>query len=254
MDPDWGENVHRINAKMAEAEEPYPVSVDGLTVMIYPKVFSPVAYTDSQWFAEALAGVIRSEEVLDQSENVDFSLLDHGVGTGAIGLLLNKNLADQGYVFMLHGIDSYVGAFRCASDNFSVHRHPESEFSLHRHPEWLLYHGESPAVLPSDVMVDYAFFAHPFNRAEEPVESPLLRTGYDYQYQGLEAYIKDTPDHLKGGGRHLLGTGSDAHIPAIAELARKHGKCLKILRKSGEMPLEPNGTYQTEYYLVEFIH
>jgi len=220
---EWRQAVLGVFEKIKEHKEPYEVILGGITLTVFPNVFSPKYFTDSLWFAEQLP------EIIGQS-----SLLEIGTGTGIIGLFC-----------ALHGAHVTV-------TDINTDAVKNAKFNFERHKINIpVYLGSVYQPLTEDQKFDFIFWNHPFNNWETPVEETLLLAGLDHNYEATTAYISGASRHLTKHGRLLLGTGNNADIKTLQALASANGYLLKLL-KEGILPLEEGGVINS-YLIYEFL-
>lgn len=80
----------------------------------------------------------------------------------------------------------------------------------------------------------------------------LMRSGYDYHFEGVRAYISGARKHLTENGHLLLGSGESADLQTIDNIAAEYNYDMICLRQD-EMPLATWGVERTRYMLVEFV-
>lgn len=211
--------------KVRSHTEPYDVEINGIKIVVYPNVFSPMYFNDSEWFSTELSKIVGYNK----------TLLEIGSGTGIIGLFCAR-----------------AGAKVTATDiNPSAVENTKSNFEKYNLP-LKVYLGDLYSPLSQDEKFDYIFWNHPYNRGTNPSEELLLKSGFDYKYTSLEGYIKGAHLHLNNGGHLLLGTSSFADSGSIQVLAMKFGYSLKLL-KSVRMPISGHPGLDNEYYIYELV-
>ena len=219
---EWQKEVRRIYEKIKSHTEPYAVNASGKEITIFPNVFSPAYFTDSLWFAENIAEIVS-----------DKKLLEIGTGTGIIALFCALNGAN------VTATDLNPDAIKNARYNFEKHRvHVET------------YLGDMYEPLPKDSRFDFIFWNHPFNKGDNPNEEILLKAGFDFQYQGLERYIRGAEKHLNLHGRILLGTGNFADLEEIERIAEARRYTLALLKKES-FPIEKGSDLLNDYRIYE---
>ena len=188
--------VRAIYDEMKRHKKAYDIEICGLELTVFPDVFSPLYFPDSEWFASNISAIVGNS-----------SLLDIGTGTGIVALRA--------------GLD---GAKVTATDI-----NPEAVLNARYNFE---KYDLDQRVLQGDLFepilgeaFDYIFWNHPFGQTDNPNEDMLLRSGFDYQYEALKRYILEG----KGYARKalLLGTVNTASLEFIPEF--------KILRESADI-------------------
>lgn len=221
----WQEAIAAIYERMRKAAErgPYQLTWKGNSLTVLPNVYAPQFFTDSFWFADELPSLIDSH-----------SLLEIGTGTGLIAMACAKNGAK------VVATDINPEAVRNARLNVLA---TKLDVSVRQ--------GDLYRPIEESERFDYIFWAHPFNNWAQRVEDMLLRSGRDYNYEGVRAYIEQASGHLAVGGKLLLGTGDSADLAEIDQIATANGYKTKVLRRA-VLPLEYNGNLLVEYMILEF--
>lgn len=199
----WQKEVDQTYDKIRRHKQPYSVPVSGLEIIVLPNVFSPAYFTDSEWFARRLPMIVNSK-----------SLLEIGTGTGIIALF----------------------AALCGSKVVATDINPDAVANAKIN--FRRYHLNVPVLegniydpLDRNSKFDFIFWNHPFNKGDNPDEEMLLRSGFDYQYQGLEQYVAGARMHLSKGGILLLGSSDFADTPEINRIAEANGFKISILMR-----------------------
>jgi release factor glutamine methyltransferase len=221
---DWRYAISRIydDMKTKSAAGPYEVKCDGIVLTVLPNVYAPRFFTDSLWFAQQLSGIVG-----------DKSLLEIGTGTGLIAVTCAQN-----------------GARVVATDvNPDAVKNAQLNVARHHLSIPVLEGNLFDPVKPTE-RFDYIFWAHPFNNWEVPVQDMLQRSGMDYNYEGLRAYIAGAKHHLTSRGKLLLGTGDSADLTTVTTIAMEHGYRLRLLDQA-QMPLEEGGRLLVQYLICE---
>ncbi len=220
----WLASIFDIYERMrAKGCEPYEMECDGLSLIVLPNVYAPNFFTDSMWFAQQLPDLVGNG-----------SLLEIGTGTGIISLFCARSGA------RVVASDVNPDAVRNARMNATRHK---LNISVR---EGCVYRSLEP-----NEKFDCIFWAHPFNNWGMPVLDMLLRSGLDFNYEGLRDYIGGARNHLTKAGRLLLGTGDSADLATISAIAAENGFVIRILRQD-EMPLEIGQGKTVRYLICEF--
>lgn len=226
---DWIKEVLMTYNKMWAHKEKYSVDIDGKEIIVWPKVFSPAYFSDSEFFAKEVARIVREFDV--------YNILDIGTGTGIIPIFA----AEQGAFGT--GIDINPYSVWNARENFYNH---SSNVSLNS------YWGDVYDVLSGNKKYDLIFSNHPNNNSRIPIVNPLLKAGFDHNYGTLEKFIEGGRDHLNQGGFLLLGTSDKADIVEINKIAEKHGYELDLI-SSKRMKVGSQSDMYVEYRIYELV-
>jgi len=218
---EWEQEVRDVFEKIKSHKETYLVNVNGVEVYVFPNVFSPAYFTDSKWFSETIPEIVGQH-----------SFLEIGTGTGIVALFAGLNGAE------VSATDINPDAVENAKYNFEKH-------GLNANVYW----GDMYDPLPKDIKFEFIFWNHPFNQGDNANEEMLLKSGFDYQYAGLEKYISEAYRHLSPNGRLLLGTGGFT-FDGINKIAERYSYKMKLL-KNVKIPLAENSLIENEYRIYE---
>jgi methylase of polypeptide subunit release factors len=188
----WEDEVRAAYERIRKHDADYKIEVNGIEIAVFPKVFSPRYFSDSAWFAREVPNIMGKS-----------SLLEIGTGTGIIALSAALNGSSEVYA-----TDINPDAVDNANLNFYKHR-----------IDIPVFEGDIFDPIPKTIRVDYIFWNHPFNNAEEPVKDMLLRAGFDHNYEGLKRYISRGRQYLNANGKLLLGTGGSADLDEMQRIA-----------------------------------
>ena len=222
--PHQHEKVLAVFDKMETHDKPYERQIGKFNIAILPGVFSPNYFTDSLVFAEALPEIVGQKR-----------MLEIGPGTGIISLYCAE-----------------AGAKVVASDI-----NPVATENTRLNAEKLKLdidsrNGDMYAAIRPDEKFDIIFWNHPFNRTDDVVHNMLHRAGFDQNYNGLRAYVRDARKYLTEDGQLLLGTGSIADMVEIEKIAEENGYTLTLL-KEAVSPFEVGSsiTYRNLIYRLD---
>jgi methylase of polypeptide subunit release factors len=221
---EWEKDVKIVFNKMKSHKKIYSIHINKTKLYIFPDVFSPAYFTDSNWFAKTVAKIVGKH-----------SLLEIGTGTGIVALFAALNGAN------VTVSDINPAAVKNAEYNFKYHQIKAKA-----------YCGDMYKPIPSKEKFDFIFWNHPFSKGTNPNEDILLKSGFDFQYQGLEQYISEAHFHLNPKGRLLLGTGNFARLSEVKKLSAKYNYKLKLLKKIS-MPLTAGNTIENNYRVYELV-
>jgi release factor glutamine methyltransferase len=222
---EWMQKIFRIYEEMKKKGEngPYEINFGGLNFKAHPTVYAPPFFTDSLWFSKELSAIVGQK-----------FLLEIGTGMGVIGI----SCALNGARVVLTDINP--DAVKIARENAEIHK-VKAE----------VREGDLYSPIRNDEKFDFIFWAHPYNNWDSPVEDILLRTGLDYNYEGLKGYIEGAKKHLTPTGKLLLGTGDTADIETITSVAKKNGYSIKVLTKA-KMPLDVGEKGEITNMILQF--
>ncbi|KKU77789.1 MAG: N-methyl-transferase [Parcubacteria group bacterium GW2011_GWA2_47_64] len=173
------EGTRRILEKSKDEAKPYKVMVLGREFIVHPNVFSPKYFHDTALFAENLP-VQEGEE-----------MLEIGPGTGAISLTAIYKGAKK-----VVAIDVNPDAVKNTQANIELHN-MAGKVEVRQ--------GNIFESLKPDEKFDTIFWNTPFGFIEQDEVPDLEKAVYDPHYKSTERFIKEAKEHLKKGGRVLIG-------------------------------------------------
>jgi len=200
----WLKNTLDVFQKMKGDLKPYTIEILGKGLEVLPNVFSPKYFTDSEWFSLEIPKIVK-----------EGSFLEIGTGTGVVALFVAINGSKE-----IVATDINPDAVENAKKNFTIHG-----FNISTRE------GDLYSPLQADERFDFIFWNHPFNNAPYKPKEILLRSGLDYQYEGLKRFIAEGRLHLNKGGQILLGTGNIARINEIKKIAKENNYSIRLLKK-----------------------
>lgn len=217
--------MREIYDKMESHKNTYTIDINNVEIDIFPYVYSPHYYNDSAYFAKVIPRIVGKKK-----------FLEIGSGTGIIALCVALNGAEVSVT------DINQDAIKNTEHNFKKH-------SLN--PK--VYCGDIYEPLPLGEKFDFIFWSHPFNKGDNPDESYLLQSGFDFQYESIKKYIQQAHLHLTKNGRLLLGTGKFALLSKIRDIATKQGYEMKLLERV-DIPVSKYATnFENDFRIYEFV-
>jgi len=160
-------------------KELYKVTVLGKEFVVFPDVFSPKYFNDTELFAANIP--IKTDE----------DMLEIGPGTGVISIISAHKGARR-----IVAIDINPKAVQNTLMNIKLHQAKDKiEVRL----------GDLYEPLTERGKFDTIFWNTPFGFIEIDEMSDLEKAVYDPYYRSTERFIKEASQHLKTGGRILIG-------------------------------------------------
>lgn len=176
---DYIEGTRKILEQSKTETKPYKVKVFGKEFVVYPNVFSPKYFYDTELFADNFP-VKEGEE-----------MLEIGPGTGAISI-----------------IAVYKGARRVLAIDINPDavKNTKANIELHQMQDRVeVRHGNLYEPLRAEEKFDTIFWNTPFGFVEAENVPDLEKAVYDPGYKSTEKFIKEAKEHLKKSGRVLIG-------------------------------------------------
>lgn len=209
----------KLLGKVKEERADYEIEVLGMPLVVLPDVFSPKYCSDSEYFAIRLVELVRGK-----------SLLEIGTGTGITALYCTR----QGASVVATDINP------AAVENCRLN-------AVKNQLQIDVRYGDMYDPVGPDEQFDVIFWNHPWNYSSKPVDDPLLKSGFDYQYASLKRYIREGRNFLKPDGVIILATGGFARLEEIEAYAVECGYKIRILHK------DPVPTFEGEAPVTEFL-
>ena len=173
------EGTRQVLNESKNEKKPYTVTVLGKEYIVFPNVFSPKYFNDTELFAENLP--VKTDE----------EMLEIGPGTGIISIVAVGKGAKK-----VLAIDINSDAVKNTLENIK-------KYNLHDKIE--VRQGDVYSTLKPEEKFDTIFWNTPFGFVADENLSDLEKSVYDTQYESTEKFIKEARAHLKEGGRILIG-------------------------------------------------
>ena len=219
----WVSEVRNIIDKHREEKKPYSVSVCDTDIKVFPQVFSPKYFPETQWFAK---------EVLKFTGNKKF--LEIGCGAGALVLLAAINGAT------VSATDINKEAVTNTIANLEIYGMKGD-----------IYLGSLFEPIKEDTKFDIIFWNHPFYRSDTKETDLLIQSCEDYDYNNLRNYISSAKSYLRKDGKVLLGSGDFADIDEIERITSLNNAYLKELAREEFIFNDGPEKFLEEYIIYE---
>jgi len=198
---------------------PYWVEILGKKFIVYPNVFSPKYFFDTEFFAKEIS-VKQGEE-----------FLEIGPGSGVVSVYMALKGAE------VTAVDINPDAVKNTLENAKIHK-MEERVSV--------YEGNLYAPI-GDKKFDTVFWNTPFGYTENEDVTILEKAVFDPGYRSTRTFINEAKNHLKEGGRLLIGFSSTlGHIDKLKELVKNNGFSFKTLTS-----IESEETHSVKFELFE---
>lgn len=196
----------------------YMASVCNRPYVIFPEVFSPKVFEDTEIFAANLP------------VTKGMSLLEIGCGSGAISITAIYRGAKSAVC-----VDRFKAPCECCMFNIRLHK-------LDRQME--VRQGDVFSAIRPEEKFDCIFWNVPFGLVPKSRKlSPMEHAVFDPGYNSIRTYLEKGPRHLKTNGRLLIGYSNTLGKPnLLSKLVNSTGRNLATI-------FEQTGT---EIYPVKF--
>ncbi len=203
----------KILLKSQKEKEKYIVNVIGKKFVVYPNVFSPKYFKDTEFFAKNIP-VHRGEK-----------FLEIGPGTGIISISAALKGAKQVYA-----IDINPSAVRNTKENIKIHD-LENKITI--------LHGNLFEPLKNKKF-DVIFWNTPFGYIKQRPLTVLERAIFDPEYRFTKKFIHDAKKYLAPRGRLIIGFSSTlGHYTELQKILRKEGYKMKLLNRVNSREVHP---------------
>ncbi len=205
--------------KSQENTSPYRVSVLGREFIVYPNVFSPKYFYDTEFFASQIA-----VEPLDR-------FLEIGPGSGVISV----TAALRGAI--VTAIDINPNAVLNTKANAKL-------YGVAKRVKVC----EGDLYLPiGQQKFDIIFWNTPFGYTDRTDISILEKAVFDPGYKSTQAFVRQAKKHLRPDGRLLIGFSSTlGHLSRLKEIVKENGFSFKIIAET-----KSKETYPVKFELIE---
>jgi HemK-related putative methylase len=183
----------------------YWVSVLGKRFIIYPTVFSPKFFRDSEFFARELP--------INKGEK----LLEIGCGSGIVSIC---------------AVGKGAGKVVCVDINPVAVKNTERNAGLHGMAGKIrVLHGDVYNPLLDGERFDSIFWNTPWGLVKKKRLDVYEQSLWDTEYRSTERFIAQSVNHLKARGRLLIGFSSTiGDLKYLALLLKKYGFRWKIVK------------------------
>ena len=212
--PKYLAGTRRVLGRSQQEQFPYFTTVCGKEFIVYPNVFSPKYFLDTEFFAEHV----------NVKEGEDF--LEIGPGTGVISVLT-----------ALRGARSVT----CVDINPSAVANTEANAQLHGVVKNIrVYRGDVFSPLKPNQTFDVILWNTPFGYINNKTLSILERSVFDPTYRSTKKFINGAKRHLKKNGRLLIGFSTTlGNISLLKNLLRTNGFKTKLLAETKSIEIYP---------------
>ena len=216
MKPSYKEYIEGTAKVLRESEkesEKYKVEILGRKFVVYPNVFSPKYFFDTEFFAKELP--VQKDE--------DF--LEIGPGTGVVSVFALINGAKH-----VTAIDINPVAVENTKENAKLND-VENKITV--------LQGDIYSPLSEDDKFDTIFWNTPFGYVEDDV-SILEKAVFDPEYKSTKKFIFEAKNHLKKNGHLLIGFSTTLGKFEILEEFLKQARFkVKLLAKTESVETHP---------------
>jgi len=196
------DGTQKILDESQKESAPYWVEILNKKFIVFPNVFSPKYFFDTEFFAKKI------------SVKQDEEFLEIGPGSGVISVFMALKGAK------VTAVDINPDAVKNTQENAKAHK-MEQRVSVY---EGNLY---SPV---GDKRFDTIFWNTPFGYTENENITTIEKAVFDPGYKSTKTFIGEAKNHLKEGGRLLIGFSSTlGHIEKLKELVKNNGFSFKTL-------------------------
>ena len=201
----------RAFLQQSRREDWHTTTIDGRQFMVHPAVFNPALFPSTSWFAD----IVRKEV----SGVADFC--EVGCGAGVIAALVAAANPD------IRVVATDINPF--ATENAKVNAD-----ALHIGNRLEVANGDVLDGVAKERLFDAIFWALPFGFLDPGVTVSLEeRQVFDPGYRSIRKFFATGKEHLKPGGRLLLGFSSDlGHQELLNDIAKEHGMRLRTVAET----------------------
>lgn len=199
------EGTQAVLIQSQQEDKPYSVIVLGKEFTVFPNVFSPKYFYDSEFFAKEI----------EVEKNERF--LEIGPGSGVVSVWMAMKGAN------VTAVDINPDAVRNTKENAKLHN-LENRITV--------FEGSLYEPLDQDSQFDTIFWNTPFGYVEDDNISVLQKAVYDPGYRSTETFIRDAKNYLVPEGRLLIGFSSTlGHMDKLNELLKENGYNTTLLKQ-----------------------
>lgn len=201
---DYLEGTKKVLEKSKLEREKYTVMIMDKEFVVYPNVFSPKYFRDTELFAENFP-VNNNEE-----------MLEIGSGTGIISIIAIEKGARK-----VVATDINSDAIKNSQENIEKYQ-MQDRIEVRQ--------GDVYSVIKPEEKFDTIFWNTPFGLTDEENIPDLEKSVYDPGYKSTEKFIRQARNHLKEKGRILIGFSSTlGKLDLIKKYCEESDFSLKLL-------------------------
>ncbi len=211
---DYLKGTDKILRESKKEKKPYLITVLDRDFIVFPNVFSPKYFKDTELFAKNLLVEKGSE------------ILEIGSGTGVVSIFTALKGAKK-----VLAIDINPDAVKNTEENIKKHK-------LKNIVE--VRQGNLYDPLKENEKFDVIFWNTPFGLTENKNISDLEKAVYDPNYKSTERFIKEAPKHLKENGKLFIGFSSTlGKLDLIEKFIKEANFTLKLIFEADSEETHP---------------
>lgn len=208
------EGTLKILKDSEKEKSKYNFEVLGREFIIYPNVFSPKYFKDTEFFAKEIP-VNRGDEVLEI-----------GCGTGIVSIFASLKGANK-----VVAIDINPSAVKNAKENIELHNLSD---------KIEVREGSVYSPLKKGEKFDLIFWNTPFAYSETIKPTVLEKAVIDVDYKFTKEFISKAKIYLKDNGRLIIGFSTTlGHFDELEKILEKEGYNVKILKSVDSEEVHP---------------
>ena len=207
------EGTLQILRKSEKEKVKYKTKVNGKEFIVYPNVFSPKYFLDTEFFAKEIP--VKDGE----------AFLEIGPGTGVVSIFAALKGAKR-----VVAIDVNPSAVANSRENVELHDLSDRITIL-----------EGDVFEPlTDEKFDIIFWNTPFAFTNLKNPTFLEKSVLDPEYKSTKKFIEEAEKYLKPDGRLVIGFSSTlGHVGKLKELLKENGYKVKLLKQVDSEEVHP---------------
>lgn len=191
-----------LDQSQINLQKPYYTNILGKKFIVYPNVFSPKHFFDSEFFAKTIQ-VKKDEE-----------FLEIGPGSGVVSVSLALKGAN------VTAVDINSDAVKNTRENASLHS-VSDRITVHL--------GDIYSPLGKQKF-DTIFWNTPFGYTDNESITTLEKAVFDPGYKSHTKFFAEAKEHLKPNGKVLVGFSTTlGHIGKLKEIAKENGFSFRLI-------------------------
>lgn len=211
---DYLEGSKSILRDSQNEKEKYYVKILDKRFVVYPNVFSPKYFKDSEFFYKELT--VREGEVF----------LEIGPGTGIISVLAALKGASR-----VVAVDINEDAVENTKENARINGVGDKVE---------VFQGDVYGSLPDDVKFDTIFWNVPFGHTNDEGLTALEKSIQDPAYRSIRKFVFEAKKHLKSEGRLVIGFSTTlGKFDVLRDFLKEAGFDVKMLAEVDSVEVHP---------------
>jgi len=198
--------------------------------IVYPNVFSPKYFPFGLCFSKRLLQIIKNNS----------QVLEIGCGCGII----------SGYL----GIKNKTLKITAVDINKTAVKNTIANFKAHKLKNTKVFYSNVFSKIPLEQKYDYIFWDMPFGLTNKRKLNNLEKAVFDYNYNSISRFFKNSKKHIIKGGCLLIGFSNlIGHYSLLSKLAKENNFKLQLLTLDKDTIIEGRKKADMRIYKASIV-